>query len=60
MSEIKEGSKVVLISGSPQMTVQEISKDTRDVNKAYCKWFNEQKQAFQEDWIYISALRVVE
>lgn len=39
MAEIKAGDTVRLKSGGPLMTVSSVGRDTHDVLRAWCDWF---------------------
>lgn len=59
MQTFNEGDTVVLISGGPNMTIS-ILRDNPDGKKAFCKWFDTNKQKFTEEWFFVSALRMVQ
>lgn len=48
---LKIGDVVSLKSGGPSMTVQELLEREEAIPLARCKWFDEKKKSFEEEFV---------
>lgn len=58
-TDFKMGDIVMLTSGGPKMTIQFLREKPEGV-LACCKWFDDTKKEFREDYIYTSALSKID